>query len=83
MQEFGVTVDQDEKFYLIRLRILITCLLCNVWMLLGEVACWSLLGVSGLRCNDDNDGNDATLFENKFQKTFGCQINGLQEIHHT
>ena len=52
-------------------------------MLLGEVACWSLLGVSGLRCIDDDDGNDATLFENKFQKTFGCQINGLLEIHHT
>ena len=35
------------NFYMISLNILITCLLDNVRILLGEVSCWSLLGVKG------------------------------------
>ena len=41
-------LDQDIKFYLISLSLLITCLLDNVWILLGEVTCQSLLEVKGL-----------------------------------
>ena len=40
-------LDQYDNF-LISLSILITCLLDNVWILLGEVAYSSLLGVKGL-----------------------------------
>ena len=40
-------LDQYDNF-LISLSILITCLLDNIWILLGEVAYWSLLGVKGL-----------------------------------
>ena len=45
-------LDQDN-IYLIRLSILITYLLDDVWRLQGEVTCSSLLGVKGL--------NDKTL----------------------
>ena len=41
-------VLEQNNFYLISLSILITCLLDNVWILLGEVTCESLLGVKGL-----------------------------------
>ena len=41
-------LDQDNNLYLISLNILITCLLDNVRILLGEVSCWSLLGIKGL-----------------------------------
>ena len=41
--------DQDNNFYLISLNILITCLLCNVWILQGEVTFLSPLGVKGLK----------------------------------
>ena len=41
-------LDQDIKFYPISLSLLITCLLDNVWILLGEVTCQSLLEVKGL-----------------------------------
>ena len=41
-------LDQGNNFYLISLNILISCLLSNVRILLGEVSCWSLLGVKGL-----------------------------------
>ena len=41
-------LDQDNNLYLISLNILITCLLDNVRILLGEVSCWSLLGIEGL-----------------------------------
>ena len=41
-------LDQDINFYLISLSLLITCLLDNVWILLGEVTCQSLLEVKGL-----------------------------------
>ena len=34
------------------LCILLTCLLSNVWMLLGEVTCLSLLGVEELQQNE-------------------------------
>ena len=34
------------------LSILITCLLSNVWILLGEVTCLSLLGVEELKKNE-------------------------------
>ena len=40
-------LDQDIKFYPISLSLLITCLLDNVWILLGEVTCQSLLEVKG------------------------------------
>ena len=39
-------LDQDNNFFLISLSILITCLLSNVWILLGKVICSSLVGVS-------------------------------------
>ena len=42
-------LDQDNNFYLISLNLLVTCLLDNVRILWGEVSCWSLLGVKGLR----------------------------------
>ena len=42
-------LDQDNNFYLISLNILVACLLDNVRILWGEVSCWSLLGVKGLR----------------------------------
>ena len=42
-------LDQDSNFYLIHLSLLITCLLNNVWVLLGEVTCLSLSGIRGLR----------------------------------
>ena len=42
-------LDQDSNFYQISLNILVTCLLDNVRILWGEVSCWSLLGVNGLR----------------------------------
>ena len=38
-------LDQDNNFYLISLSILVTCLLCNVWILQGEVTFLSPLGV--------------------------------------
>ena len=41
-------IDQDDNFYLIGLSILVISLLCDVWMLVGETACASLLGVNGL-----------------------------------
>ena len=41
--------DQDKKFFLIILSILINCLLENVWISLGEIPCESLLGVKELR----------------------------------
>ena len=41
-------LDQDNNFYLISWNMLISCLLDNVRILLGEVSCWSLLGVQGL-----------------------------------
>ena len=41
-------LDQGNNFYLISLNILISCLLGNVRILLGEVSCWSILGVIGL-----------------------------------
>ena len=41
-------LDQDSSFYLISLNFLMTCFLNNVWILLGEVSCKSLLGVEGL-----------------------------------
>ena len=47
-------IDQDDNFYLIGLSILVISLLCDVWMLVGETACTSLLGVNGLNfalCN--------------------------------
>ena len=34
------------------LNILLTCLLSNVWILLGEVTCLSLLGVEELKKNE-------------------------------
>ena len=43
----NLVLDQYDNF-LISLSILITCLLDNVWILLGEVAYWSLLEVKGL-----------------------------------
>ena len=44
-------LDQDENFNLISLSILITFLRNNVWILLGEVMCQSLLGVKGCSGN--------------------------------
>ena len=44
----NLVLDQDNNFYLISLSILITCLLDNLWILLGEVTCKSFLGVEGL-----------------------------------
>ena len=41
-------LGQDKNFFLISLNILITCLLDNEWILQGEVACQSLLGIKGL-----------------------------------
>ena len=46
-------LDQNNNFYLISLSILITCLLDNVWILLGEVPCLSLIEVKGLRKGAD------------------------------
>ena len=43
-------LDQDNNFYLISLSILITCLLDNLWILLGEVFPSSLLGGTELKC---------------------------------
>ena len=43
----NLVLDHYDNF-LISLSILITCLLDNVWILLGEVAYWSLLEVKGL-----------------------------------
>ena len=39
----------DNNLQLINLSTLINCLLDDVWMLLGEVTCKSLLGVKGLK----------------------------------
>ena len=39
----------DNNLQLIHLSTLINCLLDDVWMLLGEVTCKSLLGVKGLK----------------------------------
>ena len=39
---------EGNNFYPISMGILLTCLLDNVWILQGEVNCWSLLGVKGL-----------------------------------
>ena len=39
----------DNNLQLISLSYLITCLLDNVWILLREVTCKSLLGVKGLK----------------------------------
>ena len=47
-------LDQDNNFYLISWNILISCLLDNVRILLGEVSCWSLLGVQGLTTNKNS-----------------------------
>ena len=41
--------DQANIVHLMSLSILATCLLDNVWILLEEVTCLSLLGVEGLR----------------------------------
>ena len=41
-------LDQDDNFHLISLSILITCLLCDVGILKGEVTSPSLLEVKGL-----------------------------------
>ena len=41
-------LDQENILYLRSLSILITCLQDNVRILLGEVTCWSFLGVKGL-----------------------------------
>ena len=41
--------DQGIFSLLIVLLILITLSLENVWMMLGEILCWSLLGLNGLR----------------------------------
>ena len=41
-------LDQENIFYLRSVGILITCLLNNVRILLGEVTCSSFLGVRGL-----------------------------------
>lgn len=41
-------LGQDNNFYLIHLSTLITCLLDNGWMLLGEVICESPVGVEEL-----------------------------------
>ena len=46
-------LDQNKNFYLISLSILITCLLDNIWILLGEVPCLSLIEVKGLRKGAD------------------------------
>ena len=49
-------LDQYDKFNLISLSILITCLLVIVWILLGEITFQSLLGVKGLKsvpCRDN------------------------------
>ena len=46
-------LDQNNNFYLISLSILITCLLDNIWILLGEVTCLSLIEVKGLRKGAD------------------------------
>ena len=35
----NLVVDQDNNLYLISLNILMTYLLDNVWILLGEVTC--------------------------------------------
>ena len=45
-------LDQDNNFYLIQSSTLTTCLLDNGWILLGEVACESLLRVKGLIRNN-------------------------------
>ena len=42
-------LDHDNNFYLISLSIPITCLLDNIQILKGEVTCWSLVGVEGLK----------------------------------
>ena len=44
----NLVLDQDNNFYLI-MNILITYLLDNVWILQGEVTCWSHLRVKGLK----------------------------------
>ena len=41
-------LDQDSSFFLISPNILIICFLNIVWILWGEVSCWSLLGFKGL-----------------------------------
>ena len=41
-------LDQVDNFYLISLSILITFLVGDAWILLGEVTCESFLGVKGL-----------------------------------
>ena len=41
--------DQGIFSLLIVLLILITLSLEKVWMMLGEILCWSLLGLNGLR----------------------------------
>ena len=40
-----------KNFFLISLSILINCLPENLWISLGEVICWSLLGVKGFTAN--------------------------------
>ena len=52
----NLMLDQYDKFNLISLSILITCLLVIVWILLGEITFQSLLGVKGLKsvpCRDN------------------------------
>ena len=41
-------LDQDNNLCLISMSILITCLLDDVWISLGEVTCLSLVGFKGL-----------------------------------
>ena len=43
-------IDQGNIFYLIGVSILITCLLDNVWILMGEATCSSLQGVKSIDC---------------------------------
>ena len=56
-------LDQDNNFYLISLSILVTCLLDNVQILQGEVACQSLLRIKGLTRSSSTE--EGILMENR------------------
>ena len=54
-------LDRDNNFYLIHLITLITCFLDSGWILKGEIACESLLGVKGLSVQSGISQTDLAL----------------------
>ena len=48
MEDIGQDIDQGKDLYPISLSIPVTCLLNNVWKILGEVTFQSLIRVKGL-----------------------------------